>query len=159
TPTGSSRSEPPTLTTCSPQRSRSSGPRRRFATRSSPAAACARRALLPGITACKHTAMPDRATPPVDRDSADGSTRAADVVAALLRSEGVDRVFGNPGTTELPLLDAFAHAEIPFVLGLQEGSVVAMADGYARGRGVPAVASLHIAAGLANGIIGLLNAR
>ncbi|OON81913.1 thiamine pyrophosphate-binding protein [Streptomyces tsukubensis] len=78
----------------------------------------------------------------------------------ILAEEGVDRVFGNPGTTELPLLDALNSADgVEYVLGLQEGSVVAMADGYARATGRPAVVSLHAACGTANGVSGLLNAR
>ena len=76
-----------------------------------------------------------------------------------LRSEGVDRIFGNPGTTELPLLDALVDAaDLPYVLGLHEGAVVAMADGYARATRRPALVSLHVAAGTANGLIGMLNA-
>jgi benzoylformate decarboxylase len=79
---------------------------------------------------------------------------------AILRDESVDRVFGNPGTTELPFTDALVDApDLPYVLGLQEGSVVAMADGYARATRRPAFVNLHVAAGLANGLIGLLNAR
>lgn len=88
--------------------------------------------------------------------------RPALAVLDILRGEGVDRVFGNPGTTELPFLAALseaAHDGPEYVLGVHEGSVVAMADGYARGTGRPAFVSLHIAAGLANGLIGLLNAR
>ncbi|MET8975512.1 thiamine pyrophosphate-binding protein [Streptomyces sp. NPDC004539] len=87
--------------------------------------------------------------------------RPARAVLDILRSEGVDRVFGNPGTTELPFLAALsASPDAPeYVLGVHEGAVVAMADGYARGTGRPAFVSLHIAAGLANGLLGLLNAR
>jgi benzoylformate decarboxylase len=78
----------------------------------------------------------------------------------ILRDEGVTRVFGNPGTTELPFLDALVGTpRLDFILGLQEASVVAMADGYARATRRPAFVSLHVAAGLANGLIGLLNAR
>jgi benzoylformate decarboxylase len=79
----------------------------------------------------------------------------------ILRGEGVDRIFGNPGTTELPFLAALSATEDApeYVLGVHEGAVVSMADGYARGTGRPAFVSLHIAAGLANGLIGLLNAR
>jgi benzoylformate decarboxylase len=78
----------------------------------------------------------------------------------ILRDEGVDRVFGNPGTTELPLLDALVdEPDLPYVLGLQEGSVVAMADGFARAGRRTAFVNLHAAAGVANGLIGLLNAR
>lgn len=87
--------------------------------------------------------------------------RPALVLLEILRGEGVDRVFGNPGTTELPFLAALMDAEDApeYVLGVHEGAVVSMADGYARATGRPAFVSLHIAAGLANGLIGLLNAR
>jgi benzoylformate decarboxylase len=79
---------------------------------------------------------------------------------AILRDEGVDRIFGNPGTTELPFLDALVDApDLRYVLGLQEGSVVAMADGYARATGRPAFVNLHVAPGLANGLSSLNNAR
>ncbi|TDU03306.1 benzoylformate decarboxylase [Streptomyces sp. 846.5] len=85
--------------------------------------------------------------------------RPVDALLAVLREEGVDRIFGNPGTTELPFTDALVDApDLRYVLALQEGSAVAMADGYARATGRTAFVSLHIAAGLANGLIGLLNA-
>ncbi|MEV0171600.1 thiamine pyrophosphate-binding protein [Streptomyces sp. NPDC050803] len=88
-------------------------------------------------------------------------TRPALALLEILRGEGVDRVFGNPGTTELPFLAALSTTDDApeYILGVHEGAVVAMADGYARGTGRPAFVSLHIAAGLANGLIGLLNAR
>jgi benzoylformate decarboxylase len=77
----------------------------------------------------------------------------------ILREEGVTRVFGNPGTTELPFIDALADsADLEYVLALQELSAVAMADGYARATGRPSFVSLHLAAGVANGLIGMLNA-
>ncbi|MPZ84593.1 MAG: thiamine pyrophosphate-binding protein [Actinophytocola sp.] len=79
---------------------------------------------------------------------------------AILRDEGVDRIFGNPGTTELPFLDALAGApDLEYVLAVQEASAVAMADGYARATRRTAFVNLHVAAGLANGLIGMLNAR
>ncbi|HWC78493.1 MAG TPA: thiamine pyrophosphate-binding protein [Pseudonocardiaceae bacterium] len=78
----------------------------------------------------------------------------------ILREEGVDRIFGNPGTTELPFVDALAEAEdLPYTLAVQELTAVGMADGYARATGRPSFVSLHVAAGLANGLLGLLNAR
>ena len=50
----------------------------------------------------------------------------------LLQSEGVTHLFGNPGTTELPIMHALAdYPDMRYVLGLQEAIVVAMADGYA----------------------------
>ncbi|MFE4912924.1 thiamine pyrophosphate-binding protein [Streptomyces sp. NPDC056652] len=85
--------------------------------------------------------------------------RPVDALLHIMRDEKVDTVFGNPGTSELPFTDALATAsDIDFVLGVHEGPVVAMADGYARATGRPAFVSLHIAAGLANGLVGLLNA-
>src|SRR6266702_241017 len=51
----------------------------------------------------------------------------------LLKQEGVEILFGNPGTTELPLMDALAaDNELRYVLALQEAAVMAMADGYAQ---------------------------
>ena len=83
-----------------------------------------------------------------------------DGVLRLLRDEGVDRVFGNPGTTELPLIDAIADTDdLEYVFGVHEGAVVAMADGYARATRRTAFVNLHVAAGVANGLIGILNAR
>ncbi|MFD8721026.1 thiamine pyrophosphate-binding protein [Streptomyces sp. NPDC059629] len=82
--------------------------------------------------------------------------RPALALLEILRSEGVDRLFGNPGTTELPFLAALSEAaDAPeYVPGVHEGAVVSMADGYARGTGRPAFVGLHIAAGLANGLVG-----
>jgi benzoylformate decarboxylase len=58
--------------------------------------------------------------------------RGAAVLLEVLRSEGARYVFGNPGTTELPLIDALVDApDIRYILALQEASAVAMADGYA----------------------------
>ena len=55
---------------------------------------------------------------------------------ALLKDEGVTKLFGNPGTTELPIMHAMTEqSDISYVLGLQEAIVVAMADGYARATG------------------------
>ena len=51
-------------------------------------------------------------------------------------------MFGNPGTTELPLMDAFAvEHDIRYVLGLQEAALMAMADGYAQASGKLAVST------------------
>ncbi len=55
---------------------------------------------------------------------------------ALLKDEGVTHLFGNPGTTELPIMHALAeHPDLTYVLGLQEALVVAMADGFSRASG------------------------
>ena len=69
----------------------------------------------------------------------------------LLKQEGVKVMFGNPGTTELPLMDAFAvENDIRYILGLQEAALMSMADGYAQASGNLAVLNLHVAPGLGN---------
>ena len=55
---------------------------------------------------------------------------------SLLKDEGITHLFGNPGTTELPIMHALTdHPELTFVMAMQESLVVAMADGYARASG------------------------
>src|SRR5437016_7218392 len=79
---------------------------------------------------------------------------------ALLKQEGVDILFGNPGTTELPLMDALAvESGLRYVLGLQEAAVLAMADGYAQASGRLAVVNLHVAPGLGNAMGMLYDAQ
>ncbi|HEY1238580.1 MAG TPA: thiamine pyrophosphate-dependent enzyme [Solirubrobacterales bacterium] len=86
--------------------------------------------------------------------------KAARRLIELAQTEGVDRVFGNPGTTELPFMDELAGVpEFHYYLGLHEGTAVSMADGYARATRRPAFLNLHIAAGLAHGLANMLNAR
>lgn len=85
--------------------------------------------------------------------------RGAAVLLEILRSEQVEYIFGNPGTTELPLIDALqATPDILYILALQEASVVAMADGYAQAARRPAFLNLHTAGGLGHGMGNLLNA-
>src|SRR6266567_7998906 len=75
----------------------------------------------------------------------------------LLKQEGVEILFGNPGTTELPLMDALAtEDELRYVLALQ---VVAMADGYAQASGKLTAVNLHVAPGLGNGMGMLYDAQ
>jgi benzoylformate decarboxylase len=81
-----------------------------------------------------------------------------DVTYELLRGWGLTTVFGNPGSNELPFLDSFP-ADFRYVLGLHEGAVLAMADGYAQATGRPAFVNLHSAAGLGNAMGNLANAR
>ena len=64
----------------------------------------------------------------------------------ILKEEGVELMFGNPGTTELPLMDGLAREPgIRYILALQESVAVAMADGYAQASGKLAVVNLHVA--------------
>src|SRR3984885_4115970 len=81
--------------------------------------------------------------------------RARDVLIDILRDEGITHVFGNPGSTEMPLMDALVDApDIRYVLGLQETTAVGMADGWGRppGRGafvhLPAMGALGNAMGV-----------
>lgn len=68
---------------------------------------------------------------------------------------GIDRLFGNPGSTELPMLKALPF---PYVMGLNEAVVVGMADGYARSRGKPALVNLHSSAGTGHSLGNLFTA-
>lgn len=86
------------------------------------------------------------------------SGRAAFV--KLLTDEGVSHLFGNPGTTELPIMEVLPdHPELQFVLGLQESVVLGMADGYARASGRLTAANVHVAPGLGNAMGALYNAK
>ncbi len=78
----------------------------------------------------------------------------------LLRQEGINIMFGNPGTTELPLMDALAiEEEFRYVLCLQEAIAMAMADGYARATGGIAAVNLHAAPGVGNAMGMLYDAQ
>ncbi len=71
------------------------------------------------------------------------------VTYELLRKHGMTTVFGNPGSNELPFLSQFP-SDFRYILGLHEGVVLAMADGYAQATGRPALVNVHSAAGLGN---------
>ncbi len=76
----------------------------------------------------------------------------------LFRKHGMTRMFGNPGSTELPMLQDFPE-DFDYVLGLQEAAVVGMADGHAQVTGKPALVNLHTAPGLGNAVGALFNAQ
>ncbi len=76
-----------------------------------------------------------------------------DAFLRVLTDEGVSKMFGNPGTTELPIMHALSSApEMGYVLGLQEAVVICMADGYARASGKLVSCNVHVAPGLGNAI-------
>jgi benzoylformate decarboxylase len=78
----------------------------------------------------------------------------------LLVDEGVTHLFGNPGTTELAIMEVVPDfAQLEFVLGLQESVVVGMADGFCRGSGRLAAANVHVMPGLGNAMGALYNAK
>src|SRR3990172_7010860 len=75
----------------------------------------------------------------------------ADALLRLLVDEGVTHLFGNPGTTELPLMAALAQCPaLTYVIGLQEAVVVAMAEAYGRASGRLTAANVHVTPGLGN---------
>ncbi len=77
----------------------------------------------------------------------------------MLRAEGVEYIFGNPGTSESPIMDALEDfPDIKYMLATQEGVAMGMGDAYARATGKPSFVNLHIESGLANGISLLTNA-
>lgn len=80
-----------------------------------------------------------------------------DVTYDLLRTLGLTTVFGNPGSTEQTFLQDFPD-DFTYVLGLQEASVLAMADGFAQVTGEPALVNLHTAAGTGNAMGSLIAA-
>nr|WP_245965534.1 benzoylformate decarboxylase [Pseudorhodoferax soli] len=92
--------------------------------------------------------MPDQPSVPTVRHA----------VLQLLRDFGIDTIFGNPGSTELPLFLDFP-ADFRYVLGLQESVVVGMADGYAQATGNAAFVNLHSAAGVGHAMGNIFTAH
>jgi len=85
--------------------------------------------------------------------------RGRRVLMESLVSHGVRHIFGNPGTTETPLLDSLpAFPQIEYVMTLHEGVAVGAASFYAQATGRAAVANLHVAPGLGNAIGSLYGA-
>ncbi len=83
----------------------------------------------------------------------------AQLMLEMLATAGVRYVFGNPGSTELPLTDAMVEeTRLSYILGLQEVPVMGIAEGYAQATRQPGVVSLHISPGLGNGLGMLYNA-
>lgn len=81
-----------------------------------------------------------------------------EVMARALEAAGVEYVFGIPGTDEVGFIDALVdHPDLRYVLGLHEGPIAAMADGYAKVSGRPAFVNVHTIAGAANALGQLVN--
>jgi len=78
---------------------------------------------------------------------------------ALLKDEGITHLFGNPGTTELPIMHALKdHPDLTYVMAMQESLVVAIADGFSRASGKLVACNVHVAPGLGNAMGSLFNA-
>src|SRR3954454_19353916 len=76
----------------------------------------------------------------------------------MLRARGMTTVFGNPGSTELPMLGDFP-SDFDYVLGLQEAVVIGMADGFSQASGRPTHVNLHTAPGVGNAMGAIFNAQ
>jgi benzoylformate decarboxylase len=85
-------------------------------------------------------------------------TTVREAAFELLRARSMTTVFGNPGSTELPMLTEFP-ADFRYVLGLQEATVVGLADGYAQASGRPTLVNLHTAPGVGNAMGAIFNAQ
>jgi benzoylformate decarboxylase len=83
--------------------------------------------------------------------SSGASVSVKDATLNLLRAFKIQKVFGNPGSTELPFLSDWPD-DIDYVLGLQEASVIGMADGYAQATRNAGFVNLHSAAGVGNAL-------
>lgn len=81
------------------------------------------------------------------------ATTGRSAFLSVLKDEGVTHLFGNPGTTELPIMHALSeHPDLTYILAMQEALVVHMADGFARASGRLAACNVHVAPGLGNAI-------
>jgi benzoylformate decarboxylase len=85
-------------------------------------------------------------------------TSVREAAFELFRDHGMTTIFGNPGSTELPMLAEFPD-DFRYVLGLQEAVVVGMADGYAQASGKVTHVNLHTAPGVGNGMGAIFNAQ
>src|SRR3954470_21847581 len=85
-------------------------------------------------------------------------TTVRDATFDFLRERGMTTVFGNPGSTELPMLADFPD-DFTYVLGLQEAVAVGMADGFAQASGRPTLVNLHTAPGVGNAMGAIFNAQ
>jgi len=83
---------------------------------------------------------------------------AREAVYEMWRERGMTTMFGNPGSTELPMLKEFPE-DFRYVLALQEAVAVGMADGYAQASGTVGHVNLHTAPGVGNGMGGIFNAQ
>src|SRR5882757_2783164 len=94
---------------------------------------------------------------PNGRVSRRGPITVRQATMELFRDHGLTTWFGNPGSTELTLLDDFPE-DFRYFLGLQEMIPVGMADGFAQITGRPAIVNVHTAAGLGNAMGAIFNA-
>lgn len=102
----------------------------------------------------------------INKPKGDGETMTFNTITgrsaflSLLKEEGITHLFGNPGTTELPIMHALDdHPELTYVMGMQESLVVYMADGFSRASGRLSACNVHVAPGLGNAMGALYSAK
>ena len=85
--------------------------------------------------------------------------KVSEFLLQTLEKNGVSHIFGNPGTTEIPLVRACEQRKkLKYIVALSEVAAVPMADGYARATRSLGVVNLHVAPGLGNGMGALYTA-
>ena len=108
----------------------------------------------------KNYSSPNNRKNLIMNNTSSDKTFGRDAFLSLLVDEGVTHLFGNPGTTELPIMHALSdHTSLTYVLGLQESVVVAMADGFSRASGKLTACNVHVAPGLGNALGAIYNAN
>src|SRR5947209_7964195 len=107
-----------------------------------------------------HHAVSFAATPAGAGGSMKNRITGRSAFLALLKDEGITHLFGNPATTELPIMHALKdHPDLTYVMAMQESLVVAIADGYSRASGKLVACNVHVAPGLGNAMGSLYNAQ
>lgn len=103
-------------------------------------------------------AGPGKAAAPDGKDRSTTLVTVRDAVLDLLRRRGMTTIFGNPGSTELPMFRDFP-ADFRYLLGLQESVVIGMADGFAQARGTASFVNLHSAVGVGHAMGAIFTAH
>jgi benzoylformate decarboxylase len=81
-----------------------------------------------------------------------------DAFYEVLRAHGINTIFGNPGSDELPLLSDLPH-DFRYILAMQDGAAIGIADGFAQATGKPVMVNLHAAAGTGHAMGNLINTQ
>src|SRR3954464_3704331 len=114
--------------------------------------------LWPGCESAAAAGQRARASAATMHEKVPRMSTVREATYDLFRRHGMTTIFGNPGSTELPMLADFPD-DFRYVLGLQEAVAVGMADGYAQASGLPTHVNLHTAPGMGNAMGAIFNAQ
>jgi benzoylformate decarboxylase len=107
----------------------------------------------------KSRTAPPWQAPELEESVARPSNLCREIFFEFLENQEIPYIFGNPGTTELPLVDGCSdHPSVRYVMAMHEDIAVALAMGYARASGRIGVVNLHVAPGVAHGLGNIYNA-